>query len=153
MKRLFPIIVLGPLFLSGAVLAQQIDPPSLELDVGPGDIDVAIAEAHEAIAGGISEALVATAGDIAEALNPDVFSETDPGVALLELGAAIEEAVRGYGEPKEDIEKTISAAIEELVRSSTANIALLLGLVGAAEEEIENRLQQGRALLDSDFSP
>lgn len=64
MKRLLPIIVLGPLFLGGAALAQsitgfsmpefevaQIDPPSLDLDVGPSDIDVEATptEAQEAI--------------------------------------------------------------------------------------------------------
>ena len=93
MKRLFPIIVLGPLVLGGTALAQQIDPPSLQIDVGPGDIDVAIAEAHEAIASGISEALVTTAGDILDPdddgdgipdiIDPDNDPDEIPGVSKL----------------------------------------------------------------------
>ena len=44
MNRLIPIILASSLFLGGTALAQQIDPPSLDLDVGPGDIEAAIAE-------------------------------------------------------------------------------------------------------------
>ena len=124
MKRLIPILLLSSLLLSGAALAQsfeppsisglfgipedgtfQIDPPSSQVDVGPshtngdsdGDFISDLAEAQEAIASGISEALVTTAAGIAETanpqfLNPDFFNETDPGVALLEfLGAEDEE--------------------------------------------------------------
>ncbi len=68
------------------------------------DILNAVAEAQEAIASGISEALVTTAAGIVESLNPlflnplflnpDIFNETDPGVALLELLAAVKEVVR-----------------------------------------------------------
>ena len=124
MLRLLAIFVLSPLLLGGAALAQsfdapsipgfsgipgidvpQIDPPSLDLSTGPSD---------DGIASGISEALVTTAAGLAEALNPDflnplfanpdlfnpdlfnpdAFDETDPGVALLELLAAVEEAAR-----------------------------------------------------------
>lgn len=99
MNRLSPIFAIGLLFLGGTALAQsfeppsipdlsgildhafsQIDPPSLQIDVGPSDDD--IAEAQEAIASGIFEAL-----------NPDIFDDADPGFALLDILAVIEEAV------------------------------------------------------------
>ena len=49
----------------------QIDPPSLDFSVGPSDIEDALAEAHEALASGISEALATTAASIIEPLDPD----------------------------------------------------------------------------------
>ena len=79
MNRLSPIFAIGLLFLGGTAFAQsfeppsnpdlsgildhafsQIDPPSLQIDVGPSDDD--IAEAQEAITNVISEALVTTGG-------------------------------------------------------------------------------------------
>lgn len=164
MNRLSPIFAIGLLFLGGTAFAQsfeppsnpdlsgildhafsQIDPPSLQIDVGPSDDD--IAEAQEAITNVISEALVATGGGVSvdhtedglvieielptvgihptpekirigpiktnlnpDLFNPDIFGDTDPGVALTEILAVIEEAV-------------------------------------------EAGLQQGRVLLDSDFGP
>ena len=86
MNRLLPIILASSLVLGGTALAQQIDPPSLQLDLDPDDLDAAIAEAHEAIAGGISEALVTTAGDIAEQfdpLDPDDDGDEIPSVSKL----------------------------------------------------------------------
>ena len=93
MNRLLPIILASSLFLGGTALAQQIDPPSLQLDVGPDDIDAAIAEAHEAIASGISEALVTTAGGILDPdddgdgipdiIDPDNDPDEIPGVSKL----------------------------------------------------------------------
>ena len=49
----------------------QFDPPSMDFDVGPSDIEDALAEAHEALASGISEALVTTAAGISEDLDPE----------------------------------------------------------------------------------
>ncbi len=119
MWRQLAIFVLSPLLFGGAALAQsfdspsipgfsgipgsdapQFDPPSLDFDTG-----TSAAGAWEG----------QPAEGIAEALNPDFLNplfldESDPGTALLEFLAAVEEAVR-------------------------------------------RGLQQGRLLLDSDFSP
>ena len=120
MKRLLPFIVLGPLFLGGAVLAQE-DPIFDDLTV---DIGAAIAEAHEAIASGISEgiseALVTTAGDI---LDPDDDGDGIPDII----------------DPDDDDDAVPGGA--------------LLELLAAIVEEAKSGLQQGRVLLDSDFGP
>ena len=124
MIRLIPTFVAASMLLGGAAVAQsfdppslpdlsgipgggipQIDPPSLQIDVGPA----------------LNPDLFNPAFFNPDLFNPDIFGETDPGVALLELLAVIEEAVRSGlqqgrvlldsdfgispGEPQEDVEK------------------------------------------------
>ena len=84
------------LALPSLASAQETDPipglglPSLDLDlsldipgVGPNDIEAAIADAHEAIASGISEALITTAADIFEPLDPDDDDDALSGIAKM----------------------------------------------------------------------
>ncbi len=147
MTKALPVIVLSTLLFGGAAFAQsfeppsipelsdfpgvgipQIDPPSLEISVGPSDVD--LADLGEAIGEAIDGAWEGQpAGGPGEAFNPDLFEEPAPGAAVLDLLDAVEEALR---------------------RGLQQGRLILDSDAGAIEEALRRGLQQGRLILDSD---
>ncbi len=141
-----------------------LDLPSFDLSVA---VDVPDVGAHvpeftdfndsdPGIASGISEALVTTAAGIIEPLDPDddgdVVSNVskmlhDTAMAIIRKIGGIAPDPAQYGDPKEDIEKTISAAIE----AARPKVKEIVVVGSKVKEEVESRLQQGRLILDSDL--
>ncbi len=179
MTKAFPVVVLSTLLLGGAAFAQsfeppsvpdfsdfpgvgipQIDPPSLEISVGPSDVD--LADLGEAIGEAIDGAWEGQpAGGPGEAFNPDLFDpdffnldlfeEPAPGAAVLDLLDAVEEAVRRGLQQGRLILDSDAGAIEEALRRGLQQGRLILDSdAGAIEEALRRGLQQGRVILDSD---
>lgn len=169
MTRFLPVIFLSTLLLAGAAFAQsfeppsipdfsdfpgvgipQIDPPSLEISVGPSDVDLAnLGEAiGEAIDGAWEGQPAGGPGDAfnPDFFNPDIFDETDPGVALLELLGLLEEAVR-KGMTKTDL---IEGLVTEPIEATRPKVKEIVVVGSKVEEAVRRGLQQGRLILDSD---
>lgn len=96
MKRLIPIVFLGPLLLGGTALAQSFEPPSFEPpsisdfpgvdipQIDPPSLDLSTGPSDDEIASGISEALITTAAGISEGLDPD-GGEDDPFAGISKM--------------------------------------------------------------------